>query len=220
MRRRFAISLLLTLALAACSSPSPSSLAPDPTVSPSPTPIAGASGAPVVRPDRPYDAATLLAAMRDSRRPGGVPDQLETDQVADALARAIWTWDGSPWGILSIGGACGPSSCSLEVVGSSNGTAGPDLYSFSIDAANGEVTLEQSDLHAYPVALDTTLDQLAQAAAGDELRGLAFAGARWLPPPDDGRYWLAYRTGGEEGAPGVDVLLDTATGEVLELKPV
>jgi hypothetical protein len=115
-----------------------------------------------------------------------------------------------------VGGACGVAECSLEVAGSTNGMAGADLYSFTVDAAAGDVALELSDLHAYPAALDAELDQMARAAAGDELADLAFVSARWLPPPDQGRYWLAYRTGGEEGAPGLDLLLDSATGAIVE----
>ena len=61
---------------------------------------------------------------------------------------------------------------------------------------------------------------MARAAAGDELGDLAFVSARWLPPPDQGRFWLAYRTGGEEGAPGLDLLLDTTTGAIVERREV
>ncbi|HEX7197446.1 MAG TPA: hypothetical protein VF364_11515, partial [Candidatus Limnocylindria bacterium] len=46
---------------------------------------------------RPFDAEAILAAMRDSRRPGGVPDEMQTDAIAAAVADAIWTIDGEPW---------------------------------------------------------------------------------------------------------------------------
>jgi hypothetical protein len=172
-------------------------------------------------PGRPYEAAEVLAAMRDSRRPGGVPDQLETDAIAAAVAERLWTWDGEPWDGLSIGGACGPEGCSLDVAGSPGGGAGTDLYSFSIDPAAGDVEMTASDLHGYPPALESELDAIARAAlAADQLRGLRLSGGRWLPPPDEGRYWLAYRSGGEEGAPGVDVLLDHVSRRVIEVTPV
>jgi hypothetical protein len=202
---------LLALALAACGGPTPSpttSLGQPGTASADPSP-GGAVG-------QPYDAAALLAAMRESTRPGGVPDQLETDAVAAAVADQVWTWDGRPWQTLSVGGACGEAECSLELAGSTDGMAGADLYTFTVEPDAGEVGLELTDLHAYPATLDEELDQMARAAAGDELAELAFVSARWLPPPDQGRYWLAYRTGGEEGAPGLDLLLDSTTGGIVE----
>jgi hypothetical protein len=45
---------------------------------------------------------------------------------------------------------------------------------------------------------------------------MALVGARWLPPPEAGQYWLSYRSGGEEGSPGLDVLLDAVHGVVIE----
>lgn len=178
------------------------------------------SSGPGTTPGRPYDARAVLEAMRDSTRPGGVPDQLETSAIAEAVSRQVWTWDGQPWMHLSIGGACGPSRCSLDVAGSREDTPGADLYSFSVEVASGAVTLATSDLHAYPSRLDARLERAGKAAAGDKLDALGYIGARWLPPPDAGRYWLAYRSGGEEGTPGLDVLLDLATGEVIETIPV
>ncbi|HYN64430.1 MAG TPA: hypothetical protein VES36_07495 [Candidatus Limnocylindrales bacterium] len=179
------------------------------------------SSGPGTTPGRPYDAQSVLTAMRDSTRPGGgVPDELETAAIAEALSRQVWTWDGQPWLRLSIGGACGPNSCSLDVAGSRGDTPGADLYSFSVEVASGAVTLATSDLHGYPSRLDAKLEKAGKTAAGDQLDALAYIGARWLPPPDAGRYWLAYRSGGEEGAPGLDVLLDLASGELIETRPV
>lgn len=209
--------ILLVLALAACADTtldSTSSLGEPATASPDASqgmvPVAG----------QPYAAAALLAAMRDSTRPGGVPDELETDAVAGAVADQIWTWDGQPWQTLSVGGACGPAECTLEVAGSADGMAGADLYILTVHPGGGDVALESSDLHGYPAALNASLDGVARAAAGDEIGDLTFVSARWLPPPDEGRYWLAYRTGGEEGAPGVDLLLDAATGAIVERREV
>jgi hypothetical protein len=172
-----------------------------------------------VQPGRPYDTAALLTGMRESRRPGGVPDRLETDAVAEAISMLVWTWDGQPWDVLAIGGACGPRECTLDVAGSRQYMPGSDLYSFVV-TADGGVTLLTSDLHAYDPSLDSILDRAARQAAGDALNGLTYIGARWLVPPDSGRYWLAYRSGGEEGAPGVDLLLDLGSGEVVELRRV
>ena len=215
MPRHRASGIVVALALAACAGPGPEATASlgqpaTATADPSRAPTAG----------QPYDAGALLAAMRDSTRPGGVPDELETDAIAAAVADQIWTWDGQPWQTLSAGGACGPAECDLDVAGSTDGMAGADLYTFTIDPASGNVTLEATDLHGYPSALDAELDAMARAEAGDELGDLTFVSARWLPPPDQGRFWLAYRTGGEEGAPGLDLLLDSASGAIVERREV
>jgi hypothetical protein len=221
MTSRLVGMLVVASALAACATPTPSD---------GPTGSEGAasqsesgqlaSGAPAATPGHPYDADELLTAMRGSTRPGGVPDQLETDAIAAALAEQIWTWDGEPWAIISVGAACGESQCSVDVAGSKEGVAGADLYTFNVSVGDGTVDLVTTDLRAYPAALDASLDRVARAAGAAELGALSYAGAQWLPPPDEDRYRLAYRSGGEEGAPGVDLLLDLATGEVLELEPL
>ena len=193
--------------------------APAASISAAPMSGAPSRAATLAIPGRPYDADDLLAAMRDSRRPGGIPDELETDAVASALAEQLWTWDGEAWEILSVGGACGPEACNLDVAGSTEGMAGTDLYSFAIDPESGAVSLAGTDLHAHPTELEAELDAAARAALdAAELEGLALVGARWLPPPETDRYWLAYRSGGEEGAPSLEVLLDLASGEVLEVE--
>lgn len=215
MASRIFVALMLTLALAACTS------TPSPTGSASvPAPSVTGITEPLVQPGRPYDADAVLQAMRDSRRPGGVPEALQTDEVASAVAAQLWTFDGQPWAQLVIGGACGPSTCTLDVAGTPAGAAGSDLYSLSVDPDAASVTLEASDLHGYPAALDAQLDDAAQALVGDRLAGLSFVGARWLPPPDGGLFWVSYRSGGEEGSPGLDVLLDPVTGQVVEVRPI
>src|SRR5919106_411779 len=68
--RRYVAGLGLAILLAGCPT------APSPTVVPSIPPLdIGESG-------RPFEAADLLEAMRSSPRPGGVPDQLETEAIA------------------------------------------------------------------------------------------------------------------------------------------
>jgi hypothetical protein len=207
--------LIVALALAACAGPGAGATA---SVDQPATASAGQSGETAA--GQPYDAATVLAAMRDSTRPGGVPDELQTDAVAAAVADQIWTWNGQPWQTLSVGGGCGPAECDLDVAGSADAAAGADLYTFTVEVAGGVVTLQSTDLHGYPAALDAELDAMARAAAGDEVGDLAFVSARWLPPPDQGRFWLAYRTGGEEGAPGLDLLLDSTTGTIVERREI
>lgn len=205
--------LALALVGGACGgrpSPSGSPLVVDP-----PRPSATADQGVVPAAGQPYDGDAVLGAMRASTRPGGVPDEVETATVAQAISAELWTWSGAPWQTMSVGGACGPTECTVELAGSPSAAAGVDLYSFAVEPVDGTVTLETSDLHGYPAALDTVLDEMARASAGADLAGLAFVSARWLPPPDQGRYWLAYRTGGEEGSPGLDLLLDAASGEIV-----
>jgi len=204
------------MALAACTnggSPLPSS---SPLVVEPPQPSSTASAGAIPAAGQPYDGAAVLAAMRASTRPGGVPDEVETEAIAQAISEGVWTWSGAPWETVSVGGACGPSECTVELAGSPAGGAGVDLYTFAIDPAAGTVAPESTDLHGYPAALDPVLDEMARDDAGDELGELTLVSARWLPPPDAGRYWLAYRTGGEEGSFGLDLLLDAASGMVVE----
>lgn len=197
--------------LAACTSASPT------PATPSAPPSSVAS--PAVEPARPYTAADMLDAMRASRRPGGVPDQVETDAVASQLAEVVWTYDGRPYPSLAIGGSCGPASCTLEVSGTPAGAAGSDLYSLSVDPASGALAVVAADLHGYPAALDTQLDRIARGGVEpDLLDGMAIAGAAWQLPPRAGQFWVAYRSGGEEGSPGLDVLVDLVSATVLETR--
>lgn len=200
---RVAAALALAACLAACSTPSVS-------------PTTDASALPAVEPERPYDAEAILDAMRASRRPGGVPDTLETDAIASAVAAQLWTWSGEPWPTLTIGGACGPERCSLDVAGTPPGAAGEDLY--QLEVTDGAVTLLGSQLQGYPPELDSALDAIARDGARERLDGLVLQGVRWLPPPDAGRFVLSYRSGGEEGSPAADVTVDLATHSIVELR--
>lgn len=156
--------------------------------------------------------------MRASRRPGGVPDELQTEPIAAAVAAQLWTWDGEPWTGMSIGAACGPERCSLDVAGTPPGAAGEDLYQLEVRLADATALVLGSELRGYPAALDQQLDAIARAGAGERLRGLVLQTARWLPPPDAGRYVVAYRSGGEEGSRAVDVTVDLGTGTVVEVR--
>jgi hypothetical protein len=221
-----AVAMILQLALAgalgACSTPTASSIAsstPTPSqLTTGPTPSARPAGA---EPGRPYNASDVLAAMRESRRPGGVAEQLQTDEIADAVASFLWTWDGEAWANLAVGGSCGPEACTLEVTGSTAGLAGADAYSFAIVTDGPDVRVVDADLHGYPTSLEADLEAIVLAGVpASRLDGLALVGARWLPPPDAGRYVLAYRSGGEEGSPGLDVVVDLPGGEVLSVTEI
>jgi len=206
-----ALAALAVAAVAGCSGVVPTgseSPTTHSTSTPMATPSPTASGLVLPEPARPFDADTLLAAMRDSRRPGGVPDELESDAVASALADAIWTFDGLPWATLSAGGSCGPQTCTLEVGGAHRGAPGEDLWVFSVTPADGSVEVASADLRSLPDDMIAPLDELARSVHPSPGKlGLVLTSVRWLPPPDDGRFVLSYRSG-EEGGCGVEVTLD------------
>lgn len=226
MRRGLTTALAVAALLAACSvtwpSPTPSvdqltSRAPSPPASEAPASTGATDSGPIVvidPPGRPYDGADILAAMRESRRPGGVPDQLETDAIATAVAEQVWTIGGEPWALVGIGGTCGAQMCDLEVGGSRGGVVGEDLYLFSVDLDDGSVTLLDSVLLGLDPETVEALDIAARERWEDNLSGYLLAAARWRAPPDEHRFELAYRSGGEEGSPQIDLILDVEAGTV------
>jgi hypothetical protein len=228
VRRRLAIVLVTGALLAACvmteesaapSDPSPALASPSADESTAP---ASGSAAPtplvaVDPPGRPYEAEDILALMRESRRPGGVPDEIETPEIAAAVAEQIWTIGGRPWAVASIGGSCGPERCDLEVAGSPGGVAGEDLYLFGVDPATGSVELLQSVLLGLDPETVSELDRLVRERYEGDLDDYGLSTVQWLPPPDVGRFVLAYRSGGEEGSPALDLVFDAVTGEVSTL---
>ena len=213
MRLTTRLGAAAVLVLAGCGD-APPTAAPDATDSPGPT--ASASVA-LPDPGRPYDAEDLLDAMRDSRRPGGVPAELQDPRIAAELAARLWTFDGEPWDAIAAGGACDASGCSLELSGGTDATDGEDVWRFSIDTSSGAVEVVDADLHAVPDDTAAALDRWVRALdAGGPLDGLRATAVRWLPPPAQDRFRLAYRSGDEEGACSVDVELDAATGRIIE----
>ena len=171
--------------------------------------------------ERPFDADALLAAMRTSQRPGGVPDQLETQAIAAALAERIWTFGGATWATFAAGGSCGPGSCTFEIGGTPDGAQGEDLYIFTVVPSTGEVELVDATLRGIPTDLVADLDALTRELHADgDLAGLALAGVRWLPPPNDGQFELSYRSGGEEGSCGVDITVDAREPRVVTETPL
>lgn len=176
---------------------------------PSPTPPIA-----LPEPGRPFDAADVLEAMTESRRPGGVPDQLEREPIVSAVAAELWTLDGLPWPQVSAGGSCGTELCTLEVAGSPAGALGEDLYIFEVEAASGRVRVVAAELRGLPPTLADELDAYARARWPDAPLPGPLTSARWLPPPDAGAFVLSYRAGGEEGSPAVDATIDLRSGEV------
>lgn len=221
----------VVLLLAACTDAAPVSPTPAlPSVSPTPTrmPETPATGSPsgepspagirLPEPGQPWDGATLLEEMRSSTRPGGVPTEVQTPAVADAIARTVWTVDGRPWETIAIGGFCGTATCTLDLAGAHLGRAGEDLWTVEVDLATGGVDPVVTDVRSLPWDLVDELDVLARSLDDDgDLGPMVLASTRWLPPPaEPGRFVLSYRSGGEEGSCSRDVLLDADDGEIVE----
>ena len=227
--------VLLGVLLAACgANPTISPTASPPTAAP---PSGTSSAAPLPSEPSPserviaglvlpepgpaFDAATLLDAMRTSRRPGGVPDQLEIDQLAGTLAETLWTYGGEPWTTMAIGGSCGTETCSLEVAGTRPERLGEDLWVFEIVPGTGRVTVVSADLSALPTEIVDPLDDLAHMLfRPGRLDGLVLASVRWLPPPSGGQFVLSYRSGGEEGSCGADITIDAILPEIVDDRPI
>jgi hypothetical protein len=161
----------------------------------------------------------MLAAMRGSRRPGGVPDDLESEAVTRGIASAIWTFDGQAYDDMSVAGVCGADRCTLEVVGVRDDSTGEDLWVFNVDMEKETVTVTSAELGATPEGLVAELDSLARRLApAGTLDDLVLASARWSPPPDDAAFLLAYRSGNEEESCAIDLVLDAALGNISDVQ--
>lgn len=229
MRRTgLALAALLVASTAACAAEASLPTSPTPTTTTSPTATASPLVTPTPTPTpseapgpigielpavgTPFDAATIVTAMRESRRPGGVPDELETDAIAGAVAATISTFDGLPWTTMAASGSCGPDSCTLELAGTRPDGHGDDLWIFDVRPADGTVAVTTAELRGLPNQLLPELDGLARSLLpAATLDGLLLTSARWLPPPDGGQFVLSYRGDGEEGSCILDLTLDAVT---------
>lgn len=214
-RASLAAAATLAATVVACSAAAPTPPASRASESAAPRSVAAGPVIDVPAPGKPFDAADILAAMAGSRRPGGVPAELQTDEIAAAVADVLWTFDGSPWPSITAGGTCGSDACTLELAGRAADAVGEDVWVLRIDPASGSVEVETTDLHAVPPALADQLDAHARRAQIDpRIDDLLVTSVRWLPPPDDGTFQLAYRSGNEEGSCSVGVEVDARTGSV------
>lgn len=228
MRRTgLAMAALLVASTAACTAeaPLPTSLTPTTsatsptatasplaTVTPMPSEAPGPSGIELPAAGKPFDAVTILTAMGESRRPGGVPDELETDAIAGAVAATISTFDGLPWTTMAASGSCGLDSCMLELGGTRPDSHGDDIWIFDVRPADGTVAVATAELRGLPNQLLPVLDGLARSLLpATTLDGLLLTSARWLPPPDGVQFVLSYRGDGEEGSCILDLTLDAVT---------
>lgn len=163
----------------------------------------------------PYDGAEILDAMRSSRRPGGVPDALETDPVAQAVAERLWTIDGTAWDTIAASGSCtSATACRLELSGSRSGWLGEDVWVLDVDPSVPTIGVADTTLGSVPPGVATDLEGLAASLV--DLEGLGLTSVRWTPPPDDERFELSYRDAGEEGGCTVELALDAVAGMILD----
>jgi hypothetical protein len=159
--------------------------------------------------------------MRTTPRPDGVPAELQTDAIAAAIAEAIWTVDGEAWDSIVAGGSCGESSCQLEVAGARSGTAGDDVWTFGVVPSTTTVTVESTELRAIPESLVEALDDLVRSlVAAADLEGMLITAATWQPPPAADRYTVAYRSGGEEGSCGLEVVVEPRSEQIVDRRSI
>ena len=138
-----------------------------------------------------------------------MPDQLETEPIAAAVAASVVTFDGLPWTTMAASGSCGTDSCTLELAGTRPDSHGEDVWIFDVRPAEGTVAVTTAELRGLPNELVPALDVLARSLLpAAPLEGLLLTSARWLPPPDGGQFALSYRGDGEEGSCGLDLTLD------------
>jgi hypothetical protein len=230
MRSTSVIALGALVLVGGCGGPQPTQHTPGLTHSPtdaatptspatsSMTPEASPSSAvSVPEPGRPWDAGALLREMAASTRPDGVPAELQTQPVAEAVADAIWTIDGGAWDTFAIGGFCGSASCALEVAGTRLGYAGEDLWVLEVDPATATVDVTDATLRSLPPQLVGNLDALARDLVHELPANATLMSSLWLPPPEvPGRFELSYRTGGEEGSCAIDLVLDVVNRRVVD----
>lgn len=204
-RRASALAALAIALLASCSSQQ---------TEPTPTPAVSAAP-PVADPARPFDAESILAAMRESRRPGGVPDQLETLAVASAVADELWTIDGEPWAEMTIGGSCGPVRCTLDVAGRHADALGEDVWALEVIPGSGEVAVLDARLASIPPDVVALVDERARRFEPTiDASGLLLTAARWGGPDAPSVFELSYRSGNEEGSCALELRVDVAEGGV------
>ncbi len=179
---------------------------PRPAESPPPSALTGAG--------QPYSPTDILAKMASGRPP--IPEALQKLDIAAAISRAIWTYDGRRYGIWGIDATCGPKRCEVSVGGAPSflpPDTREDSWCFVADLVTRRLTPAASDgrheLQGYPTGLDPELDMLARTLVEpSELDGLVYKGAIWWPPPRFGEFTLRYETGLEDGSRRVSVTLN------------
>lgn len=186
----------------------------------------------VASPGQPYTTAAIMPLLRAAPYPG-LPAVLISPRVAEQLAAAIWTYDGHPYRLAGVKGACAPTDCDLSLQGvpsfcplSNLERACEDAYDFTVHlpdlALRPVLTGGWQELKGYPDSLDPILEELARSLIpADDLAGLLYVpgGAIWSPPPSFGRFRLHFSDGNEEGGRNADVVIDLPQGKLIEFRP-
>jgi len=152
--------------------------------------------------------------MASGRPP--IPDAIQKLDIAAALSRAIWTYDGGRYRLWGMDATCGPRSCEVSVGGAPSflpPDTREDSWFFVADLVTRRLTPAASDgrqeLQGYPTEFDPDLDRLARTLVDPSmLYGLVYHGAIWWPPPRFGEFTLRYETGLEEGSRRVSVTIN------------
>ena len=214
---------LVAAALAACGPVMPSATdagaskaspagSPSTSVAPSPSPAADLPG-------RPYDGATLLALMRAQRQPA-LDASLVREDVANAMAQQVWTYDGMPYQATLFEAACEGPTCTVGLTGLPAFATDPtfaDTYRWVLDPGSAALQPEGAwpSLSGYPHELDAELAAEAQRLDTDgRLDGLQLSSARWVSDAGRRTFQLQFDDG-LDPASGVSVLLNR-TDQVLE----
>jgi hypothetical protein len=201
LRRALGLALI-ALPLAACV-PAPSQ-PPQTSDAPSASLAGDSPSLALVGSGQPYTASDVLAKM--SEPSAKIPQQLRSLDVAAALSRAIWSYDGKPYQAWNIEASCPTIKCELSVGGApaflALGTK-EDSYAFVVPLTNRQVMPAASDgrqeLAGYPAELDSVLDGLGRSlVAPADLVGTTYSGATWWLPPRFGEFTLHYASGEEE----------------------
>jgi hypothetical protein len=163
--------------------------------------------------------------MSTARPP--IPDPLQTLDVATALSRALWTYDGAPYEVWDIDGSCGPAVCDISIGGSPSFLplgSREDAWFFQVSRATRKLTAVASDgrheLQGYPTELDPELDAVARSLVDpSKLRGLVHGGSIWWPPPRFGDFTLRYTSGGlQEGSPRISITVNLPQRRLVSLE--
>lgn len=200
--------------------PSAAAVKPSYTLAP-PTPSLSAAGSPATGPPaHPYSAADIQGLFVGAGP--GFPAELRTAPTAEALANAIWSFDGQPFRTVWLDGSCESGRCEFSATGLPRFAASVDdvdVYTLVLDQASG-IYSEPSrpSLHGFPPQLVDELDTLAKALdVQGRFKDKPLLGVEWQIPPPDDAFVLRYGDGNEELDPTVRVVLARGDGRLVSI---
>lgn len=213
---------VLVMVAAGCSliDSTPSSTIKSPYTQPPPTPtISPIATVADSKPGQPYVSTGVDEAFANS--PAGFPAALRTEQIASAVADAIWTFDGRPYRDMFVDGSCddGGRRCDLTITGLpvyAPDRDASDTWFWSVNTGSGLLTSTGTDLRGLPADLVAEADALARRLDnGGQIGDRDLLGATWLPP--EGHVALRYGHGLEEGDPTITMVVDPAGDRVVSV---